>query len=247
MKKYLKLLIFILICILIYLIYQNKEEKEIVYTSLGDGFSQGINSFGEKNYGYSDFINDKLKENELLYESYLDFSTKDMTINELKNMILINSYDSKQNNIRQVLRESDLLTISIGINDLIYQINVNNINTDYQKEKILTEIVEKLDKTIHEIKKYYTKTIYIVGYYNFYPQNTVEKTILDRLNSRYKNYCKKNNMIFVDNNNINDVLGKYLDNPDSFYPNIDGYEEISKNILSEMLKKEKTLEKIKNS
>ena len=69
-------------------------------------------------------------------------------------MVLLNYHDQEQNNIKQVLRETQLLTISVGINDLIYKTNSENIVTNHQKEKILTEIVDKLDLTIQEIRRH---------------------------------------------------------------------------------------------
>ena len=130
------------------------------------------------------------------------------------------------------------------IYDLIYKTSSENIVTNHQKEKILTEIVDKLDLTIQEIRKYYKDNIYLVGYYNFYPQNSVERKLLDELNNRYKEYSNKNNIIFVDNNNMEDLLFTYLDNPNNFYPNVYGYRKMANNIWIKMSKNEKTLSMI---
>lgn len=243
MKKLIKLFILIIISLSVYFIYNLKDTSTIIYTSLGDGFADGINSYGDKNYGYSNYISDNLKKEESLNRSYLNFTSKDMTINDLRSLILLNNHDNNQNNIRQVLRETDLLTISVGINDLIYKMNVENITTNHQKEKTITEIVDNLDITLQELQKYYQKNIYLIGYYNFYPQNSVERKMLESLNSKLKEYSMKNNLIFVDNSNMDKSLFLYLDNPNSIYPNIDGYKKISYNIWSKMLKNEKVLEK----
>lgn len=243
MKKIFKLFLIIMISLSVYFIYNLKNTSTVVYTSLGDGFSDGINSYRDKNYGYSNYISDNLKKEKKLNRSYLNFTSNDMTINDLRNLVLLNNHDDNQNNIRQVLRETDLLTISVGINDLIYKMNVENITTNHQKEKIITEIVDNLDVTLQEIMKYYQKNIYLIGYYNFYPQNSVERKMLESLNSKLKEYSMKNNLIFVDNSNMDNSLSLYLDNPNSIYPNIDGYKKISDNIWSKMLKNEKVLEK----
>lgn len=243
MKKLIKLFILIIISLSVYFIYNLKDTSTIIYTSLGDGFADGINSYGDKNYGYSNYVSDNIKKEESLNRSYLNFTSKDMTINDLRSLILLNNHDNNQNNIRQVLRETDLLTISVGINDLIYKMNVENITTNHQKEKTITEIVDNLDITLQEITKYYQKNIYLIGYYNFYPQNSVERKMLESLNSKLEEYSMKNNLIFVDNSNMDKSLSLYLDNPNSIYPNIDGYKKISDNIWSKMLKNEKVLEK----
>lgn len=230
-KKHLKLIVFILTFLAIYLIYIGVGDRKIVYTSLGDGFSNGLNPYLNNDYAYSDFLADYLKKNNRLRKFYNGFSDNNMMIKDLKNDILINIKDKDSHNLKQVLRETDLLTISVGINDFRYYFENKNNLTDYEKNKILTEIVEKLDDVIKEIKKYCQGDVYLIGYYNFYPQNSVEKKLLDKLNEKYKQICSKNNITFVDNNNINKNINKYLENPNTIYPNKEGYKEIFNNIV----------------
>ena len=65
-KKHYKLIIFLLIVLLIFFIYKTNHNHYFNYTSLGDGYALGINSYGEIDYGYSDFIKDKLKKEKKL-------------------------------------------------------------------------------------------------------------------------------------------------------------------------------------
>ena len=58
-KKYYKLIIFLLVVFIIFLIYKDNHNHYFNYTSLGDGFALGINSYGEIDYSYSDFIKDE--------------------------------------------------------------------------------------------------------------------------------------------------------------------------------------------
>lgn len=233
-KKHIKLLIFVIVCIITFLIYQKFQDNKIVYTSLGDGFAIGINSFGDKSYGYSDYLKDYLKKEDVLKKYNNEFSYQDMMIKDLYKDILFNAHDKNNNNIRQVLRESSLLTISVGINDLIYKMDVNKNLTEYQQKKILTEIVESFDNMIKEIKKYYQNDIYIIGYYNFYPQKSVERNLLYNYNQEIIKYCQKNKLIYVDNTNIEKNLEKYINYSNSFYLNNNGYKQIFDNILEEM-------------
>lgn len=229
-KNHIKIIIFLVVCILTFLIYQKYQDKRVTYTSIGDGFASGINSFNDQSYGYSDYLKDYLEEKDILKNYYPNFSYSDMTIKDLYKDILLNAHDQENNNIRQVLRESNLLTISVGINDLIYQMDVNKNISKYQQKKIIEEIVENFDRAIEEIRKYYQNNIIIIGYYNFYPQNSVERNLLDNLNSGLKEYSEKNHLVFVDNSNLNTSLDEYLDNPNIFYPNYRGYEKIFNNI-----------------
>lgn len=231
-KKHIKLIIFLIVCMVTFFIYQKYQDQRVTYTAIGDGFAGGINSFHDKSYGYSDYLRDYLEKEDNLKNYYHNFTYSDMTIKDLYKDILLNAHDQENNNIRQVLRESNLLTISVGINDLIYKADVEKNISEYKETKIMEEIMDNFDRMIEEVRKYYQNDIIIIGYYNFYSQNSVERTLLDNLNKKLKEYSKKNHLIFVDNSNLNSNLDDYLDNPNTFYPNHLGYEKIFNNICS---------------
>lgn len=232
MKKILKLLILLVLSLSVYFIYNYNKEEKINYVSIGDGFANGINPYHQVSYGYSDYLKDYLKKEKLLGK-YSNFSYEDMMTKDIKKDIIINVHNNNDN-IKRALREANLLTISVGINDLIYEISVNDIESSSQQNKILTKIVDKLEKDIKEIRKYYSGEIYLIGYYNFYPQNSVERKILNKLNQKYQQFCGKNNIIFINNCSLDNKLFNYLENPYSFYPNTNGYEQIYENIIREM-------------
>ena len=53
-------------------------------------------------------------------------------------------------------------------------------------------------------------------------------------NIKYKQFSKKNNLIYIDNSNMNSNLKLYLNNPNSHFPNIEGYKKIYSNILMDL-------------
>ncbi len=171
LKKHFKLIVLALTCILVYLIYNTNHHYNITYISLGDGFAMGLNSDGVKGYGYQDYLKDYLKKNNKLHKYYSDFSYPDIRINDLYKDILINEKDGKEENLKQALRESNLLTLSIGLNDLIYQCSLKGEIKEYESKEILSKIEKELKKLIKELKKYYQYEIYLVGYQNFFPQD----------------------------------------------------------------------------
>ena len=233
-RKHLKLIVFIITCILIYIIYiNNSNVKRINYISLGDGYASGINSYGEKNYGYSDYLKDYLNSNNKL-NNYCNYSSNDMKIKDLYNDILINKQSINNESMKQALRDANILTISIGLNDLIYRKSIQTNNIGNKEDIIIQNIMIDLDELITEIKKYYKYEIYIIWYYNFYPQNSVENKLLNKLNIKYKQFSKKNNLIYIDNSNMNSNLKLYLNNPNSHFPNIEGYKKIYSNILMDL-------------
>ena len=233
-KKYIKLIVLIITCIFVYLIYTNNSNiKNINYISLGDGYAKGLNSYGNESYGYSDYIKDEINSNNQL-NNYYNYGEEDVKIKDLYNNILINKQEEKNPNIKQALRDANILTISIGLNDLIYRKNIQVSNTGNSEENIIQNIIIDLDQLITEIKKYYKYDIYLVGYYNFYPQNSIDKKLLDKLNEKYKIFSKRKDIIYIDNSNMNNKLTTYLDNPNSYYPNIEGYRKLYSNISSKI-------------
>lgn len=236
-KKHLKLLIFILICITIFLIFKANNHHNINYTVLGDNFALGKNSYGQIDYGYSDYIKDYLTESNKINKYIKSFATKDTSINSLYQDIIINKnikINNKIYNLKQTLRESNILTISIGINDLIYQISISENLTSAEIERILKKIEVDFDKLIKEIKKYYMNEIYVIGYYNIYPDNKIYQQAIKQLNNIYKS---NKNIIYIDIYDIFNDNPIYFPKIINYYPTREGYEAISLEIIRKMRKK----------
>lgn len=234
LKKHLKLIVLILTCILVYLIYNTTHHYNITYISLGDGFAMGMNSDGVKGYGYQDYLKDYLKNNKKLHKYYSDFSYQDIRINDLYKDILINEKDGKKENLKQALRESNLLTLSIGLNDLIYRCSLKGDITESESERILSKIETDLKKLIKELKKYYQYEIYLIGYQNLFPQNSVEKKLLDQLNFKYRELSTELGIKYIDTNQIGNKNNKWIENSDSIYPPSEEYRKIFQKILEEI-------------
>lgn len=240
LKKHYKLLILLLICLLIFLIYQTTNSNNLNYTALGDGYAQGIDSYGRIDYGYSDFIKDYYTQKNKLYYYSKTFTQKDMSIEMLYNYILINKkmkVKSTEKNIRGILRESDYLTLNIGINDLLYKFSTTIPLTDNNLDNSLQEIATSFNKLIFEIKKYYPNNIYVIGYYPSSSYSFLINNYISKLNNIFKN---NKNVIYIDIENIFKT-SEFLPNPNSPYPTTAGYKEIANKIIKSM-KNEKNLE-----
>lgn len=234
LKKHIKILVLIFTCLLIYLIYNKNNINNITYLSLGDEYAMGINSYGVKDYGYNDYLKDYLEKNNKLHKYYNNFSYKEIRINDLYKDILINEENSDGENLKKALRDSNLLTISIGLNDLIYRTSINNKLSNYQQEKIISDIKKDYKKLLTEIRKYYRYDIYIIGYNNFYPQNTVERKMLNELNLAIKELSTEKNINFIEIDNLFNKNSGYLENPDSNFPNTSGYKQIYNKIIEKI-------------
>lgn len=237
LKRHYKLIIFLLICILIFLIYKNNNKNNINYIVLGDGFAEGIDAYGRIDYGYNDYVKDYLKDKEKLNNYSKVYAKEDMSIKMLTSYILTNdreSFGGTKTNIRQVLREGELLTISIGLNDLLYKLSITNNLTDYKLEKIINEIDISFDELIKEIRKYYQYDIYVIGYYNIMPSNPTLQDAIKKLNNIY---ATNHNVTYISTSKIFERNSTYLPNPNSIYPNSKGYQKIATEIISKIDKK----------
>ena len=157
-KKHYKLFISILVCLLVFVIFKENNKNNQNYLSLGDGFALGKDSYGQVDYGYSDYLKDYLQKNEYLNRYIKSFSEETMSIAELKSKIIVNkkiNIGNQEINLKQALRESTILTLSIGLNDLIYQISIADNLTDNKLDKIITNIEKNFNSLIIELKKYY--------------------------------------------------------------------------------------------
>lgn len=237
LQKHYKFLIFILVCLTIFLIFKSNNHHNINYTSLGDSFALGEDSYGRIDYGYSDYVKDYLADKNKLNRYIKSFSTKQTSINSLYQEIIVNkkiTLDGHEVNIKQTLRESNILTLSVGLNDLIYQLSITQNITDGVIDRIILGIEEDFDRLIAEIKKYYTQDIYVVGYYNIYPESKLYEKSIKKLNQIYKN---NKDVIYVDTYDLFENNKEYLPNFLNYHPSREGNEATSKLIIEKVSKK----------
>lgn len=239
-KKHLKLIIIFLVCISIFFIYKANNKNNINYTALGDSFALGEDSYGRIDYGYSDYLKEYLIQKEKLNRYIKSFSTKTMSIEILTENISTNKkiiLNKEEINLKQTLRESEMLTLSIGLNDLLYKLSITKEITDDKLYHIMDEISISFNKLIKEIKKYYHYEIYVIGYYDIDPSNEILSKAIQQLNELYQ---KNEDVTYISTYNIFKNNPHYLSNPNSIYPNCLGYKAITRQIISKI---QKNLEK----
>ena len=238
-KKHIKLISLILIILVIFIIHKYTNHHNINYTAIGDSLTLGQNSFGIIDYSYADYVNDYLKDNNKNHKYIKSFSNKYLTIDKFKDNILSNKKITIKNqvyNIRQTLRETSILTIQVGLNDLKYKTSLLEIKSENNMDIIINELNQDFTNLINEIKKYYPHTIYVIGYY---PSNDNYLNLgIMKLNNIFKN---KKGVEYIDIENIMNNDKYYSSN--SYYPNNYGYEKIASQIIKKI---SKSLEKYNN-
>lgn len=234
-KRHYKLIIFLLIIFTIFVIYKSNHYNYFNYTALGDGYALGINSYGEQGYGYSDFLKDKFRKEKKLNIYSKEFASKDQSINNLQEIIVTNkkiTSNSKEKNIKQTLRESDLVTLSIGLNDLIYHITITPNMNEYKLEKIMIDIEKDIKELVNEINKYYQKQIYVIGYPEIPIENKYIREGIEMLNKIYVNL---DNIVYVSTDNIIDSSDFLYSK--SIYPRTLAYEKVTGKIIKKLANK----------
>ena len=234
-KNIIKFLSLITIILLVFEIYVYGKSNKLYYVTLGDSLSAGLNSYGKVEYGYNDYIKDYLTNKNHLsyYKNYAKSGYETINIIEDINNNL---------NLKKDLRESDLVTISIGANDLLNKIDFKNFEIDriLELKNQVKNIVPNLDKCIKEIRKYAKEKIIIIGYYNPIPFlfNTNEKDLDDLfayIDDEYIKLAKKYGCTYHSFYQSFKKHNNYLPNPSDIHPNFEGYKDIANRII----KKEK--------
>jgi len=211
MKKIILILFLFLLCIACYIIYHKTKSNKLYITSLGDSLAT---------YQY---INNNVKKYNV------DFTDKDMHINDLLNILKYQYKKDTTSHVHQNLKKSDIVIISVGMNDIYYKLN----NDTKEIYTFINNIINNYEEIFKEINKYDYKQVYVLGYYNITNQNN---DLFNYANYKLKKIAKNYNYIYLDLNTYFYNNQQYLKKETNFYPNKEGFEQIT-NLIVEKLKK----------
>ena len=157
------------------------------------------------------------------------YTNNDYRITDLLRIIEYNEEEivnDKPLSIHKLLKESDIITLSIGMNELYYKLTINTDNI----YSYIDEMMEDMSKLFHEINKYNHKQVFVLGYYNITNDN---QDIFNYANIKLKNLCLKEGYTYIPLNSIlNDKI--YFQNDNKIYPNKLGYQQIYKIIVEKI-------------
>lgn len=249
MKRRYKLLIgFIVAGIILISIFLITKDKKIYYLSLGDSLAAGQTPNNTISLSYGDYVADYLKDKEVL-----EFYTKGFTksgyrsidiLNDLKNNKKI-KIDGKEISLKHALIKADIVTVSVGANDLFYKLNIGNEFDLNEFDDIYTYVDESIcdiDKLLKELRKSCKEEILIFGFYNPFTNfssslsNTVEPIIL-YANSKMEDLAKKYNMTYVDIHDMFLANNDYLPSKFEIHPTKKGYKAMAKSVTDIIDKK----------
>lgn len=227
-----KKILFIGIILLgVFLIYLSSIDKKVFYLSLGDELSVGYNEFNKKDYGYSDYIKEYLVKKGKLEIYINEYFKENLRTTDLIRIINDNEkvlINGKSKSIKNSLIKADLVTLSIGNNDIISKLTLYKNYSDREIYEYLDAFLIDLEELFKLIKQYCKEDIIFVGYYNNIKIIELDK-YFTYLNKKVSKLSDKYDIKYIDILNFMKD-GKFTNN--SLYPSKDGYINIGKQIAS---------------
>lgn len=223
-----------IVILLIFVIYLTTIDNKVYYLTLGDELSVSTDevvSFSDKVVRY---LNDKEK-----LEIFVnDFSKDNYYINDVINDIKENkkvNHENKNISIKNALIKADLLTLSIGMNDITSKINIKSVNLSNNYSFLyndIDKIIVNLDEMLKLVRQYCKEDIILLGlYYPFNIQNQELVNIFLYGNNKFKEVATKYNVNYIDIYNIFLEDDKYLSKNNTLYPSQAGYNTIAEQIV----------------
>ena len=198
-----------ILSIIIYF-YTRKEEINIV--SLGDGISIGMTPYNIEGYSYNDYLKNTY-DNIHKLNKYYEFGSFGKTARELIYEIKENktkSFKEDKIEIQRAINEADILTISIGMDEL---------SEDKITKQMILEYEDDIKELFSMINMLNNKEVFIIGLYTIKKE---ELASIERLNAILREEAINNNFIFIDITNIVNKKEYYLDSK-SYYINYQGH------------------------
>ncbi len=211
-RLYKIILILFISTILTIFIYYNTLNKEINLLSLGDGVASGMTPSNLNGTSYNDILSKNVKNYNL------DFAKPNYRVidllNDIKNNTKINN-----NYIEQLIHSSNIITISIGMDELS---NIDNLNTTY-----INTFLNNYDNLLYILRKLNNKEIILLSLYKY---KYIKDSYIILINSKLKEYSQKYNIKFID---INLILSTtHFPKENSYYFNYNAHLLISNKIKS---------------
>lgn len=239
MKKK-KLVIFFLALIPLYLIYNFTYKEKYTYLAIGDDLAKGHTPFDTYNESYTDYVYTYIKSKNKEAKINKDFIEEDMRIKDLLNKIK-NAETESGKTLSQAIKEAELITISIGSEELFSKLRSNyelyTLNTK-KMFNYIDKLVEDLDDLLLEMKKIKKTEIYLIGYYNPLEYKEEENikidSIFNYLDTSLKRLEEKHKIHYISIYQEFSKNSSYLPNKGHAFPSLEGYNYIANEIIKEI-------------
>ncbi len=227
-----------IILLTIFLIYLTTLDKLVYFLALGDSLASGHTPYGQSDYGYNDYLKDYI-EKEGILEKYIDgFIVDDSRTTDLIRDIEDNKkimIGNKNQSIKNALIKADLVTLSIGMNDLYYKLNTVNLETNDLYNHI-DEMMEDIDDLFELLRKYCKEDIIVINYFRSTAmlENDTIKGYFNYANTKLKNKSAEYKIHYVEIDKLLENNSLYLPMPTNYFPSRNGYEAINKELIKKI-------------
>lgn len=237
-----KILIGALIVLAVFLIYLCNLDKRVYYLALGDSLADGDGVNNQKVKGYTDYVRDYLKNKDLLEKYVKEFAESGYRTTDLINAITDNKkvkIGEKEVTIQNALIKADLVTVSIGANDILERLNLES-PIDYSAlYNYIDDLAKDLEELLLLMREYCKEDIILIGYYNPYPylnsQNTED--IFSYLNDKYASVSREYEVTYVEVSTLFKENPQFLPNENDIHPSQEGYKAIAGEVIGVINKK----------
>lgn len=221
---------------------QTKVKATVNYVAIGDSLTFGLGDASESG-GYVPLVKSQLAEVDNVTLTSENFGKSGDTSSQVYQRIV------KSKDIQAGLAKADLITMTVGANDLMHIIKKDVMNMDLNKVKAGQKVYQKnLNRLIKEIRKYNPQAPLVVAsiynpFYVYFPQITDMKTSMGLWNQTTQQVLKQypqtyyvdidtvmtqpKGSILANNKAGQDAFNPYLYTEDHFHPNNRGYQAIA--------------------
>lgn len=246
MKKRYKVFIgFMIAGLLLILVSLATKDRKVYYLSLGDSLAVGQTPYKTIQNGYSTYVKDYF-----LKHKKLEFYTNNFSQANYRSIDLLNDLKSNKTimvnkreiSIKNALIKADLVTLSIGSNDLFYKLNFGNnfsMQDDTDIYSYVDEAILDVDKLLYQLRKSCKEQIIVIGFYNPFinyskSMATMAEPVVLYANEKLKEVTQKYNMTFINTHDEFLKNNNYLSNKMEVHPTNDGYRAIANLIIKSL-------------
>lgn len=216
--KYKILIIILLGTLFTSIIYFYTDKDNLNVLALGDGISNGMTSYHIESYDYNDYLVEHLNENNKLENYYKNFNEVDETASNLLNKINNNIENIDKNiKIKQAIKEADIITISLGMDELNNYAKKNNLGSTK-----INGYLNKYEEVLKTLRKLNDKSIYLIS---LYKTSLVNENKVQKINESLQNLAKQYNITYL---SIEDIVEhqEFFISKKEYYLNYKGQEYI---------------------
>lgn len=190
-------------------IYMHTTKEEINFLPLGDGIATGMTAFHVEGYNYNDYINEYLNQNFENINYYKGFSETDETITSLLNKITTNEKNISNIRLKQAIKNADIITISIGMDELNNYVLKNYLGTNR-----INDFINKYKELIQLLRTLNDEKIYIIS---LYATNRINENKIEKINKQLQSLAKEYQINYIDIQDINKNKEYFLSSKEYYF------------------------------